>query len=218
MSKVIVGKVYKFVFNNLLDKVDSKADVKEGDVVRVVNLSGAPKANTMGQCYIETLDGKFLGMVSNQNLESVPEPKLKTSESPVITTAEFKELRFLMMGSHITAYTESGEANKRRIAVLNKKLALTVVKKLCLQEGEYKINYNPAGIACSGDTSLYTNKLEVFFYQCSMKQGNSLYYRQRESLDSYNSGANHWMTWKEMTVNKLVDDLKFLSNQRFKRV
>ena len=42
-----------------------------GQIVRVINLHGAPKANTMNHCYIESLDGKFLGLVHTNSLEAV---------------------------------------------------------------------------------------------------------------------------------------------------
>jgi hypothetical protein len=45
------------------------ADVEAGDTVKVVNLYGCPKANTMGQCYIEK-DGEFVGMVCTNSLKS----------------------------------------------------------------------------------------------------------------------------------------------------
>lgn len=39
-----------------------------GKEVRVVNKYGCPPANTMGHCFIETLDGKFLGLVVTNSL------------------------------------------------------------------------------------------------------------------------------------------------------
>jgi hypothetical protein len=46
--------------------------LKAGDVVRVVNLHGCPRANTMNHCHIETPDGsEFLGMVSCNSLVKV---------------------------------------------------------------------------------------------------------------------------------------------------
>ena len=42
----------------------------EGDIVKVVNLHGCPKANTMGHCHIER-DGKFMGMVHTNSLEKL---------------------------------------------------------------------------------------------------------------------------------------------------
>lgn len=52
-----------------------QGDLNTGDEVRVVNLPGCPKANTMGQCYIATPDKsqKFLGMVHTSSLETPAE-------------------------------------------------------------------------------------------------------------------------------------------------
>jgi hypothetical protein len=44
-------------------------NLKNGQVVRVINLPAAPPANTMGQCYVADLDGKFLCMVSTGSLQ-----------------------------------------------------------------------------------------------------------------------------------------------------
>jgi hypothetical protein len=42
--------------------------LKPNDTVKVVNKYGCPPANTMGHCYIESLDGKFLGLVCTNSL------------------------------------------------------------------------------------------------------------------------------------------------------
>ena len=44
--------------------------VKEGDEVRVVNLPGCPRANTMGHCHIETVGGEFAGLVMTNSLHT----------------------------------------------------------------------------------------------------------------------------------------------------
>jgi len=49
-------------------------DLANGTKVRVINLYGAPKANTMGQCYVADIEtGKFLCMVSTSSLYLVSE-------------------------------------------------------------------------------------------------------------------------------------------------
>jgi hypothetical protein len=69
--KVRVGS--KYVFNPVpLDRIDSRSKATLGEVVRVINLPGAPKANTMGHCHIESLSGTFLGMVLTNSLLPVP--------------------------------------------------------------------------------------------------------------------------------------------------
>lgn len=42
---------------------------KKGDIVKVINLSNAPKTNTVGQCYIANERGDFAGMVSTNSLD-----------------------------------------------------------------------------------------------------------------------------------------------------
>jgi hypothetical protein len=70
--KVRAGSQY--VYNPvMMDLIDPKApSLKKGDTCRVINLPGAPKANTMGQCHVETLDGTFLGMVCCNSLTPAP--------------------------------------------------------------------------------------------------------------------------------------------------
>jgi len=73
MNKVRAGRIYKYN-PVLLDRIHRCAGAAEpGQLVRVVNLPGAPKCNTMGQCHIEDLQGHFLGMVCTNSLEKVGE-------------------------------------------------------------------------------------------------------------------------------------------------
>ena len=69
--KVRVGSKYKYE-PVPLDRFISPpiGDLKEGDIVTVVNKYGCPKANTMGQCYVEK-DGVFMGMVCTNSLKKV---------------------------------------------------------------------------------------------------------------------------------------------------
>lgn len=51
-------------------------NLKLGQVVKVINLPMAPKANTMGQCYVANpIDGKFICMVSTHSLEPLTDPQ-----------------------------------------------------------------------------------------------------------------------------------------------
>lgn len=66
--RVRVGSTYRFhpVF---FDRVNPPANIPlaDGDVVTVINLPGAPKANMMGMCYVAK-DGIFAGMVMTNSL------------------------------------------------------------------------------------------------------------------------------------------------------
>lgn len=69
MRKVKAGNVYKYV-PALLDIIDARTNLKPGDLVRVVNLPGCPKANTMGHCHVaDPNTGHFIGLVLTASLE-----------------------------------------------------------------------------------------------------------------------------------------------------
>jgi hypothetical protein len=68
--KVRANQVYIF-HPNLLDRVDGRTDLKSGDTVRVVNLPGCPKANTMNHCHVVSpLTDHFIGLVHCNSLHT----------------------------------------------------------------------------------------------------------------------------------------------------
>jgi len=72
MERVKANTKYKFnpcVLDIL--QPTSTLTANAGDVVKVINLPMAPKANTMGQCYIEDMQGNFVGMVSVHSLDKL---------------------------------------------------------------------------------------------------------------------------------------------------
>jgi len=64
--KAVVGRTYIY-YPNLFDKINPPFGVTPGDTVKVVNLPGCPRANTMGMCHV-TVDDKFAGMVCTNSL------------------------------------------------------------------------------------------------------------------------------------------------------
>ncbi len=67
-KRVRVGSIYRFE-PVLLDRTDPPYDVLPGDLVRVVNLPGCPKAGTMGMVHVLHLDGRFAGLVCCNSLQ-----------------------------------------------------------------------------------------------------------------------------------------------------
>jgi hypothetical protein len=53
----------------MIDVLHPPYKVRKGDVVRVVNLYGCPKANTMGHAHVEHLDGTFGGLVCSKSIK-----------------------------------------------------------------------------------------------------------------------------------------------------
>lgn len=70
-NRVRVNSVYIYE-PVMLDRIDGRTGLKAGDKVRVINLPGCPKANTMGHCYVANPEtGKFIGMVCTNSLRKV---------------------------------------------------------------------------------------------------------------------------------------------------
>jgi hypothetical protein len=68
--RVRVNNLYRFE-PVLLDRIDARTNLKSGAIVRVVNLPGCPKANTMGHAHIADPDGNFIGLVCTNSLVPV---------------------------------------------------------------------------------------------------------------------------------------------------
>ena len=70
-KRVTVGRLYTY-HGVFFDRVDGHPKPTESQTVRVVNLPMAPKANTMGMCYVADQNtGEFIGMVMTASLETV---------------------------------------------------------------------------------------------------------------------------------------------------
>ena len=76
MKRVRVSSLYRYK-PVLLDRGHPPYNVREGDIVRVVNLPGCPKAGTMGHCHVEHLNGDFAGLVCCNSLEDSPHQSAK---------------------------------------------------------------------------------------------------------------------------------------------
>ena len=71
MAKVRVNSKYTFEACgwDIFDR--GPLTPENGTVVRVINVHGCPKANTMGHCYVEDMDGNFRGLVCTGSLTKV---------------------------------------------------------------------------------------------------------------------------------------------------
>jgi hypothetical protein len=54
-----------------LDTLDPPYNLQAGDIVTVVNLPGAPKANTMHHAHVLRADGTFGGLVHCNSLKRI---------------------------------------------------------------------------------------------------------------------------------------------------
>jgi hypothetical protein len=71
MNRVRVGSLYAYT-PCIMDVISPPVgNPEKGDILRVINKHGCPKANTMGMCYVEQLDGEFMGLVLTSSLTHV---------------------------------------------------------------------------------------------------------------------------------------------------
>lgn len=61
-------------YPNLLDRVDGRTDLVPGSIVRVVNLPGCPRANTMQHAHVY-FEGRFAGLVHCNSLHPLSDAK-----------------------------------------------------------------------------------------------------------------------------------------------
>lgn len=76
-KKVRVNSIYHYV-PVMIDRCNPPIAAEMGvltvgDRVRVINLQGCPKANTMGHCHFASMDGKFGGLCCTNSLLTVDE-------------------------------------------------------------------------------------------------------------------------------------------------
>ena len=73
-----------------------------------------------------------------------------------------------------------------------KKLSTKLLRELAKSVGG-KVSYNAAGIACSGDASLHSEKLHVFFNADSCGLG--ICGRTCKGPSDYQGGPNRWLSF-----------------------
>jgi hypothetical protein len=59
MGRVRVGSLYVYV-PVMLDIIDGRTELENGDVVKVINMPGCTLANTMGHCYVNVVKSRYL--------------------------------------------------------------------------------------------------------------------------------------------------------------
>lgn len=72
MNKIRIGKTYIFE-PATFDRLDRNANTPDsGTLVRTIKSPhGTPPFGTMGHCYVETLEGQFVGLVQLASLKEI---------------------------------------------------------------------------------------------------------------------------------------------------
>jgi hypothetical protein len=68
MTKTKNKAVYRLEPQGLMDRFSERVTAYTGQEVQIVQPYGTPPNGTMGQTYIQTIDGEFIGLVSKHSL------------------------------------------------------------------------------------------------------------------------------------------------------
>ena len=90
------------------------------------------------------------------------------------------------------------EILKNRFHTQAKKVLKADVEALGLQEGQYDIRSNKAGIACSGEVTLHADNIYIQIGQDGPKE---ILYRTCKGRKDYCGGSNNFMSAKELASN-----------------
>ena len=107
-------------------------------------------------------------------------------------------------------------AKKLRYWKLGKKILKVIVKRLGLKKGEYRLSWNPGGVAISGDHTLHTEEFYLALEDFSSSSHVVFigYYRKCNGLKDYSGGRNIWIPWKTFPeqFDNIVKQLGELQN------
>jgi hypothetical protein len=103
-------------YPNALDRIDGRTTLLPGDIVKVVNLPGCPKANTMNHAHVE-LNGLFMGLVSTGSLYSMKDRQIvidairrdleQSYDATKTPNQMFREQREFDMGETVRNYLKN---------------------------------------------------------------------------------------------------------------
>jgi hypothetical protein len=82
--RVTAGREY-FYFPNRLDVLDARTTLVPGSLVRVVNLPGCPRANTMQHAHVE-FRGSFAGLVHTNSLHSLKDARCECGSAMIVNS------------------------------------------------------------------------------------------------------------------------------------
>jgi len=71
-NKVRVGQTYIYS-PNLLDKIDGRTNLQDGETVRVIQPFGCPRNGTMDHTFVQRIDGSRGGLVHCNSLHTKAE-------------------------------------------------------------------------------------------------------------------------------------------------
>lgn len=127
-------------------------------------------------------------------------------ESKVNRKPSFNVGRFINLATTPVAYNESAKREFLRVA---KQMAIHLASHMGLNEDQYDVRVNKAGIAVSGEVTLHTDR---HYIQFSQSRPGSFLVRSCKGRKDFTGGRNHWVKWEDLrNLGRVVEFILSLS-------
>lgn len=113
---------------------------------------------------------------------------------PTKRAKKFNMRAYVKLAQESVSYKEE---EKAIFLSQSRTVAMMIAGALGLNEGQYDVHVNKAGIACSGEVYLHSDTLYICFEQ-SCVDGGKFMYRSCKGRKDYTGGANRWMHWADL--------------------
>jgi hypothetical protein len=115
--------------------------------------------------------------------------------SKVAKNPKFSVERYIKVATTSVAYNE---AAKKEFLRMSKQLAMRMAFGLGLNEDQYEIRVNKAGIAVSGEVNLHTDSHYIQFAQITGVLENGFLVRPCKNRKDFSGGRNHFVKWDDL--------------------
>lgn len=122
------------------------------------------------------------------------------------TSSKFNVERYIGVASSSVAYDE---ARKSEFLRMSRQLAIILANKMNLNEDQYDLRTNKAGIAVSGEVTLHTDR---HYVQLGQGIGDRFLVRSCKGRKDYVGGCNHFVRWGDLRdLDKVAEFILSLS-------
>lgn len=129
--------------------------------------------------------------------------------SKVNSKPSFNVGRFINLATTPVAYNEPAKREFLRVA---KQMAIHLAARLGLNEDQYDVRVNKAGIAVSGDVTLHTDTHYIHLTQFAGILEKGFLVRACKGRKDFVGGRNHWIAWEDLRdLDKVCEFILSLS-------
>lgn len=122
------------------------------------------------------------------------------------TKMPFNVGSFIKIASTPVAYNPT---LKKEFLRVGKQMAIRLAAALGLNEDQYDVRVNKAGIAVSGEVTLHT---DTHYIQFGQSRPDSFLVRSCKGRKDYTGGRNHWVRWEDLRdVGRVAEFILSLS-------